>query len=247
MTSTVVQPPAAMNADEDTVRTRPLDQQTEPVPYATGMEMAAIRRVLVDPEVDVERQDLAPPGSGPAAGEATRASPDRYPSLIDLRGHSEPVGAVPTQFAGPLDPLVKALLRAVSLSDVAAAVVAYGAAAADARWVSVVLLDRAGAVAVSLLAGQEVRTCRLDSIGFAVRCPWTDAIREGVTLEFPSTADVRRAYPKMEEVYPFSGEGAIITLPLAPARACCGAVTFGFDDEGGIDIACELSSLRSSA
>lgn len=189
----------------------------------------------MDPELDVERQAPRPPGWGPATEEAIGAGPDRSPSLIDLRGHPEPAGAVPTELGGPLDPLVKALLRAVSLSDVAAAVVAYGAAAADARWIRIVLLDRAGAVAVLLHGGQEVRTCRMDSIGFAVRCPWTDAIREGAALEFPSTADVRRAYPGIEQVYSFPGEGAVITLPLAPARPCCGAVTFGFDDEGGID------------
>ncbi len=140
------------------------------------------------------------------------------------------------EFAGPMDQLTKALLRAVSLSDVAAAVVAYGAAAVDAGWVRVVLLDQSGEVAVLLHGGQEIRTCQLDdSIGFAVRCPWTDAVHTGVALEFRSTADVRRAYPGVEEFYAFPGEGAVITSPLAPARPCCGAVTFGFDHQGKID------------
>ena len=125
-------------------------------------------------------------------------------------------------------------MRAVSLSDVAAAVVAYGTAAADARWARVVLLDRTGAVAVSLLGGQAVRSRRLDGAGASVRCPWTDAVRDGVTLEFPSAAEVRRAYPELEQIYPLPGEGAVITLPLAPAGPCCGAVTFGFDAPGPV-------------
>jgi serine phosphatase RsbU (regulator of sigma subunit) len=188
----------------------------------------------VEPEVDVERQGLWRAGAGPAGGVSTRAGPGRAAALIDLRDHPDEAAAAPVELAGALDPLVKALMRAVSLSDVAAAVVAYGTAAADARWARVVLLDRTGAVAVSLLGGQAVRSSRLDSVGFAVRCPWTDAVREGITLEFASTADVRRAYPKMEETYALPGEGAVITLPLAPAGPCCGAVTFGFDDRGTI-------------
>ncbi|MGH9037921.1 MAG: hypothetical protein ACRD0O_19355, partial [Acidimicrobiia bacterium] len=69
--------------------------------------------------------------------------PDGPPLVIDLRGHPDGlVGAVPAGWPEPLDRLVKALLRAVSLADVAAAVVAYGTAAVGARCARVVLFDR---------------------------------------------------------------------------------------------------------
>ncbi|MGH8971578.1 MAG: PP2C family protein-serine/threonine phosphatase [Acidimicrobiia bacterium] len=155
------------------------------------------------------------------------------PPVIDLRAHTDVgPGTAPVERAGPSDQLVKALLRAVSLSDVAAAVVAYGTAVAGARWARVVLLDHDGAVGVSLTGGQAIRSRRLDHVGFAVRCPWTDALREGGRLEFSSAADVRRAYPGMEETYSLPSEGAVITLPLVPSGQRCGAVTFGFDDDG---------------
>ena len=132
----------------------------------------------------------------------------------------------------PLHPLVKALIRAVSTSDVAAAVAAYGTAAAGARWSHAVLLDRSGAITVSTFGGRSVPSRRRDGIDFGLRCLWTDAVRRGVTLEFASTQDVFDIYPGIAEIRPLPGEGAVITLPLGSAGPCCGAVTFGFDEPG---------------
>ncbi|MCA1843290.1 MAG: hypothetical protein LC792_08895, partial [Actinobacteria bacterium] len=71
----------------------------------------------------------------------------------------------------PLQRLALALVRAVSLDDVAAAAVAYGTAAAGARWGHVLLLDEHGAPSVSLLGGPGVPSRRLDRPDF--ECPET--------------------------------------------------------------------------
>jgi hypothetical protein len=143
-------------------------------------------------------------------------------------------------------------MRAVSTSDVAASVVAYGTAAAGARWARAVLLDRTGAMAVSLVGGQAVPSRRQDGGAFAGRCPWADAVRRGVPLQFASTQDVRDAYPGIEEVQPLPGEGAVITVPLGSAGPRCGAVTFGFDVPGPLTdpvraIVAEVASLAAYA
>jgi hypothetical protein len=188
----------------------------------------------MEPEVGVQRQ-IAVGTSPRPGGVSVSAGPGGSPSDIDLRDEPEPrAEGAPGAGPGRLDQLVKALLRAVSLSDIAAAVVAYGTAAAGARWARAVLLDREGAVAVSLLGGQAVPSRRFESAGFEVRCPWIDAVREGATLMFPSAEDLRRAYPGMDEVYSLPSEGAVITVPLGPAGDRCGAVTFGFDERGPI-------------
>src|SRR5687767_5689187 len=180
------------------------------------------------------------------------ADPGRVPGIIDLRDDDDTAGAtVSAKVCGALHPLVKALMRAVSMSDVAASVVAYGTAAAEARWARAVLLDRTGAMAVSLLGGQAVPSRRLDGGGFGVRGPWTDAVRRGVTLEFASTRDVRNAYPGIDETQPLPGEGAVITVPLGTGRRC-GAVTFGFDEPGPLAdpvraIVAEVASLAAYA
>lgn len=181
------------------------------------------------------------------------ADPGRVPGIIDLRDDEDTAGAtVSAKVCGALHPLVKALMRAVSMSDVAASVVAYGTAAAGARWARVVLLDRTGAMAVSLLGGQAVPSRRLDEGGFSVRCPWMEAVRRGVTLEFASTQDVRDAYPGIDEIQPLPGEGAVITVPLGSAGPRCGAVTFGFDEPGPLAdpvraIVAEVASLAAYA
>src|SRR4051794_21689865 len=65
----------------------------------------------------------------------------------------------------PLQRLALALVRAVSLDDVAAALVAYGTVATGARWGHVLLLDDRGALAVSLLGGRAMPSRRLDELG----------------------------------------------------------------------------------
>ena len=157
----------------------------------------------------------------------------RVPGIIDLRDETDTAGAiVPAEICGPSQPLVTALMRAVSASDVAASVVAYGTVAVGARWARAVLLDRTRAVAVSVLGGQAVPSRRLDRGGFGVgRGPWTDAVGGGVTLEFASTQDVCDAYPGIDE-RSVPGKGAVITVPLGSAVPRCGAVTFGFDQPG---------------
>lgn len=187
------------------------------------------------PEVAGERH--APVGIIPGLPGvvSVSASPGWPAPTIDLRDQPDGlVGETPGGWPEPLDRLVKALLRAVSLADVAAAVVAYGTAAVGARCARVVLLDHHGAVAVSLLGGQGVPSRRLEDAGFDVRCPWVDAVLEGVTLVFPSTEDLCRAYPGMAPAFSLPSDGAVIALPLSSAGHRCGAVTFGFDGEGGI-------------
>ena len=182
-----------------------------------------------------------------------RADPGRVPGVIDLRDAGDIPGAtVAAEVCGPLHPLVKALMRAVSTSDVAASVVAYGTAAAGARWARAVLLDRTGAIAVSVLGGQAVPSRHLDQGGFGVRCPWMDAVGGGVTLEFASTQDVRDAYPGIDEIQPLPGEGAVITVPLGSAVPRCGAVMLGFDEPGPLTdpvraIVAEVASLAAYA
>ncbi len=176
----------------------------------------------------------------------------RKGAVIDLREQRGALTERVPSGPGPLGELLKALLRAVSLSDLAAAVVAYGTAAAEARWARVVLLDDEGGIAVSLLGGQAVPSRRLEATGFEVRCPWVDAVREGTTLVFPSTDDVRRAYPGMTEADSLPSEGAVITIPIGPPGRCCGAVTFGFDDPGPISdpvlaTVSEVASLAGAA
>ena len=162
-----------------------------------------------------------------------RLRPGGARGIIDLRDHADAAGvAVPGEVHGPLQPLVKALIRAVSTSDVAAAVVAYGAAAAGARWSHAVLLDRTGATTVSMFGGRSVPSRRRAGLDSGARCPWTEAVRCGVTLEFASTQDVCDIYPGIAEIRPLPSEGAVITLPLGSAGPCCGAVTFGFDEPG---------------
>lgn len=158
------------------------------------------------------------------------------PPVIDLELQPDGlVGEIPAGWPEPLDRLVKALLRAVSLADVAAAVVAYGTAAVGARCARVVLFDHHGHVAVSLLGGEAVPSRRLEDSGFDMPCPWVDAVRDGVTLMFPSTEDLNRAYPRMAPDFCLPCDGAVITLPLGSAGHSCGAVTFGFDREGEIE------------
>ncbi len=163
----------------------------------------------------------------------TLADPERVPGTIDLQDDADRAGAsVPAAVYGVLHPLVEALMRAVSMSDVAASAVAYGAAAVEARWARAVLLDRSGAVAVSLLGGQVVRSRGPQGGGFGGRTPWMDVVRRGVTLEFSSPQDVRNAYPGIDEIQSLPGEGAVIALPLGSAGRGCGAVAFGFDESG---------------
>jgi len=186
----------------------------------------------MEPEREMERRAPIRVTSSRSGGTTLSGG---APPMVDLRDLTDGlVGAIPTGWSEPLDRLVKALLRAVSLADVAAAVVAYGTAAVGARCARVVLLDHQGAVVVSLLGGQGVPSRRLEDAGFEVRCPWVDAIRDGVTLEFPSTADLRHAYPEMTPDFSLPSDGAVVTLPLKSAGHSCGALTFGFDQAGGV-------------
>lgn len=155
------------------------------------------------------------------------------PLVVDLPAETEGarVGAL---WSEPLQRLAQALMRAASLADVAAAVVAYGTAAAGARWGHVMLLDHRGEAAVSLLGGSAVRSRRLDEPGPDVRLPWVDAARDGITRAFPSAEGLHRAYPDVARICEVPSEGAILTLPLRSAGEACGAVTFGFDGRGGV-------------
>jgi stage II sporulation SpoE-like protein len=99
----------------------------------------------------------------------------------------------------PLQRLALALIRAVSLDDVAAAVAAYGTVAAGARWCHVLLLDEHGAPGISLFGGPGVPSRRLEK------------------------SDLDSALDGLDTV------GPVVTTPLVAVRDRCGTVTFGFD------------------
>jgi hypothetical protein len=134
-----------------------------------------------------------------------------------------------TVWAEPLQGLALALIRAVSLDDVAAAVVAYGTVAAGAGCGHALLLDEAGRVGVSLFGGPAVPSRRLDDLGLDADAPWNEALREGRQLSFPSTQAFYRAYPSLEPRLALCTAGPVVTMPLVTVGEGCGAVTFGFD------------------
>ncbi|HKY74748.1 MAG TPA: SpoIIE family protein phosphatase, partial [Acidimicrobiia bacterium] len=142
-------------------------------------------------------------------------------------------------WAEPLQQLALALVRSVSLDDVAAAIVAYGTVAAGARWSHVLLVDGHGAPGVSLLAGPGVPSCRLDTPDPRSPAPWNDALREARQLTFPSTDALLDAYPDLKPLLALESRGPVITTPLVAVDDRCGAMTFGFDRPpvGGADAA----------
>jgi sigma-B regulation protein RsbU (phosphoserine phosphatase) len=131
-------------------------------------------------------------------------------------------------WAEPLQRLALALVRAVSLDDVAAAVAAYGTIAAGAGCAHVLLLDHRGGVGVSLLAGPGVPSRRLDNLGPDVATPWDSAMRERRPVAFRSADDLFLAYPALEPVFALPSAGPVITTPLLTVGEVRGAVTFGF-------------------
>lgn len=130
----------------------------------------------------------------------------------------------------PLQRLALALVRAVSLDDVATALVAYGTTAAGAGCGHALLLDHGGGIGVSLLGGPAVPSRRLETLGLDAGVPWNVALREGRVLAFPSTKALYEAYPSLEPLLALPTTGPVITLPLSTAGGGRGAVTFGFAD-----------------
>jgi hypothetical protein len=132
-------------------------------------------------------------------------------------------------WAEPLQRLALALIRAVSLDDVAAASVAYGPMAAGAGCGHALLLDQRGAVAVSLLGGPAVRSARLHDVGLDAALPWNDAVHDNKTITFPSTAALYEAYPGLEPLVALPTTGPVVTTPLVTVGERRGALTFGFE------------------
>jgi hypothetical protein len=130
----------------------------------------------------------------------------------------------------PLQRLALALIRAVSLDDVAAAAVAYGTAAAGARWGHVLLLNDHGAPVVSLLGGPGLPSGRLDGVDLDSPAPWNDAVRAALEMEFPSPDALRLAYPDLNPLLALeSSSGPVVVTPLVAVGQGCGALTFGYD------------------
>ena len=134
-----------------------------------------------------------------------------------------------TSWAEPLQRLALALVRAVSLDDVAAAAVAYGPMAAGAGCGHALLLDPRGAVAVSLLGGPAVPSVRLHDVGLDDPLPWNDALHDNKVITFPSTAALYEAYPGLESLAALPTDGPVVTMPLVTVGERLGALTFGFD------------------
>jgi hypothetical protein len=150
----------------------------------------------------------------------------------------------------PVQRLALALVRVISLDDVAAALLAYGTGAAGAGWSHVLLLNGAGGVAISQLGGPAVPSRRLDHLDLDAPFPWNDALRAGQIVRHPTAAALYQAYPGLESVLPLPSPGAVVTFPLMTVGACCGAVTFGFEDSdptGGIPSDPPLEAIAALA
>jgi hypothetical protein len=147
----------------------------------------------------------------------------------------------------PLQRLALALVRAVSLDDVAAATVAYGTVAAGARWGHVLLLDDHGAPRVSLLGGPGVPSCRLEETALDSSAPWNDALRAARKVAFSSTEDLRRAYPGLDPRFAVESSGPVVTTPLVALGEGCGALTLGFDGPVSAAVRAPLDDIANLA
>lgn len=183
----------------------------------------------MEPDVEAGRPGLVDVG-GSRSPQDSPAHRLAHAGTIDLRDRPEDdAGVERGPWTEALQQLARALVRAVSLDDVAVAVVAYGTAAAGARWTHVVLLDSRGEPGVSLLGGHTFPSRRLDHLGLEARLPWNDAVREGTTVAFPSTDELHRAYPELATACAVPSGGAVVTLPLTAPGRTHGAVTFGLE------------------
>ena len=156
---------------------------------------------------------------------------------VDLTGPPRPAAepARATSWPEPLQRLALALIRAVSLDDVAAAAVAYGPIAAGAGCGHALLLDQGGGVAASLLGGPAVPSARLDHLALDAPLPWNDAVHHNRTIAFPSTAAFYDAYPGLDSLVGLPTSGPVVTTPLVCVGECRGALTFGFERPAGGD------------
>jgi serine phosphatase RsbU (regulator of sigma subunit) len=159
----------------------------------------------------------------------------RTPGAEESAGQATGADEKATSWSEPLQRLALALVRAVTLDDVAAALAAYGTGAAGAAWSHVCLLGDDGAVAVSLLGGPAVPSRRLDHLGLDAPCPWNDALRERQVVHHATTAALYRAYPGLARSLPLPSPGPVVTVPLTTVGQGCGAVTFGFEGPGVSD------------
>jgi hypothetical protein len=139
-----------------------------------------------------------------------------------------------------------ALVRAVSLYDVAAALVAYGTMAAGAAYGHVLLLDEGGNVGVSLLGGPGVQSRHLPDLGRDAAVPWNDALRDDRRLFFPSSDAFHHAYPALNELSLPAG-GPVMTVPLITVGERRGAISFGFDAGAAIEDALAGAPLDAIA
>jgi hypothetical protein len=150
-----------------------------------------------------------------------------------------------------LQRLALALVRAVSLDDVAAATVAYGTLAAGARWGHVLLLDEHGVPGVSLLGGPGVPSCRLGD-EMHLDSPWNEVVRTAQRMVFPSAEELRGAYPDLKQLLALEARGPVVVTPLVSVGKSCGAVAFGFDGPSGGEATArapldDIASLASRA
>ncbi|MCA1842775.1 MAG: serine/threonine-protein phosphatase [Actinobacteria bacterium] len=178
------------------------------------------------------------------------------PLEIDVTERPRPAvePARATSWGEPLQRLALALIRAVSLDDVAAAAVAYGPMAAGAGCGHALLLDNGGEVAVSLLGGPAVPSARLDHLGLDATLPWNDAVHHNRMITFPSTAAFYDAYPGLESLVDLPTSGPVVTTPLVCVGECRGSVTFSFEppaaDDGGdlpVDALQEIAAVVGQA
>lgn len=195
--------------------------------------------------------------SGELAGDTELAFPVLWPAggagpwvsiAAEGSGAMDSTGGA-TPWTEPLQRLALALVRAVSLDDVATAVVTYGSLACGAGCSHVLLLDGRGDVGVSLLGGPAVPSRRFDNLGLDAALPWNEALRDGRTIDFPSAAALYAAYPSAEARLALPTAGPVVTIPLAAVGEGCGAVTFGFDgpepDVGGAGVGAALRAIAA--
>jgi hypothetical protein len=151
-----------------------------------------------------------------------------------------------------LQQFARALVRAVSFEDVAAAIATYAGAVVGARCAHVALLDEGGRMALSVFTAHGLPSRRLSGRGASDRFPWDDTLRAGTTHVFASTDDLHKAYPDVVDVWDAPTTGPVVTLPLRAAGEICGAITFGLGPGSAVPagddtVLTEIAALAAQA
>jgi GAF domain-containing protein/polyisoprenoid-binding protein YceI len=144
-------------------------------------------------------------------------------------------GAAPSRGAAALGTLSEALVRAVSLSDVAFAAATYGPAAAGAQWGHAMLFDHGGGAPSSVVGGHGAPSHRVDK-PVLDRPPWDQVLAGPATVEFESGRDLLRRDPTAEPMLS-QAAGTVIVAPLLCGGRCLGMLLLAFRRPGVLSAA----------